>query len=148
MAHNFQKTKSLTLGQQVAGMEASWPQLQRQRWSPAEVTWKGCIQPLAICNKYVVLVSYKLNEHPNVQILTPKLEEHQNGAPIPHVYPGNRLCLYLPGVGEWHPSKMLSHTIIPWTSLWLYYYEVWHATGIWKGGGVMPGMGRTPYKTK
>ena len=20
-------------------------------------------------------------------------------------------------------------TIVPWASLWLYYYEVWHATG-------------------
>lgn len=128
-------------------MAATWPQLLRQRWTPAEVAWKGYIQPLEICDKYEILVSYKLNEHPDVHVLSPKLESHTNGDPIPHVYPGNRLCLYLPGVGEWHPSKLLSHTIIPWTSLWLYYYEVWQATGIWKGGGVVPGNGPAPYKS-
>ena len=29
-------------------------------------------------------------------------------------------------------------TIVPWASLWLYYYEVWHATGEWLGGGEHP----------
>lgn len=148
MAHSFQKIKSLTLGQQVTGMEALWPQFTRHHWSPSEVIWKGHLQPLAICNKYEVIISYKLNDHPKVRVLTPKLEAHQNGDPIPHVYPGNRLCLYLPGIGEWHPTKMLSHTIIPWASLWLYYYEIWHATGTWKGGGVMPCSGLTPNKQK
>lgn len=139
MAHNFQRPRSFSLGQQVAGMEAMWPQFQRQHWSASQVIWKGYLQPLEICNNYCVLISYKLQESPNVHVVSPKLEARQNGTPIPHVYPGNRLCLYFPGLGEWHPTKMLSHTIVPWTSLWLYYYEVWHATGNWKGGGVMPG---------
>jgi hypothetical protein len=33
----------------------------------------------------------------------------------------------------------IATTIIPWLSLWLYYYEVWHATGEWMGGGIEHG---------
>jgi hypothetical protein len=31
---------------------------------------------------------------------------------------------------------MIATTIIPWLALWLYYYEVWLATGHWEGGGI------------
>lgn len=60
---------------------------------------------------------------------------------IPHVYPGKRLCLYLPRSGEWTHEKYISETIVPWTSLWFYYYEVWDATGEWLGGGEHPSSG-------
>ena len=33
----------------------------------------------------------------------------------------------------------IADTILPWTSLWLYFYELWHATGQWLGGGEHPG---------
>jgi hypothetical protein len=42
----------------------------------------------------------------------------------------------LPGSGEWTNRKLIATTIIPWLMLWLLYYELWHATGIWQGGGV------------
>ena len=29
----------------------------------------------------------------------------------------------------------ISSTIIPWTSEWLYYYEIWLINGDWLGGG-------------
>lgn len=28
--------------------------------------------------------------------------------------------------------------IVPWTSLWLYFFEDWLATDEWKGGGKHP----------
>ena len=28
--------------------------------------------------------------------------------------------------------------IPPWVSTWLYFYEVWYATGNWHGGGTHP----------
>jgi hypothetical protein len=34
---------------------------------------------------------------------------------------------------------VLADTIIPLASLWLFYYEVWFATGEWLGGGEHPG---------
>jgi len=33
-------------------------------------------------------------------------------------------------------------TIVPWACLWLYYYEVWHTTGEWLGGGLHPSARR------
>jgi hypothetical protein len=32
----------------------------------------------------------------------------------------------------------IADTIVPWLILWLFYYEIWHVTGEWKGGGVHP----------
>jgi hypothetical protein len=33
----------------------------------------------------------------------------------------------------------IAETIIPWTSEWLYFYELWVFTGEWHGGGHAPG---------
>lgn len=86
---------------------------------------------------YTVEVSYRLGDSPNVYVLDPALKKRAGSdEPIPHMYSATRLCLYLPRAGEWNKGMYLSQTILPWTSLWLYYYEVWHATGEWLGGGV------------
>jgi hypothetical protein len=36
----------------------------------------------------------------------------------------------------------VADTTVPWTALWLYHYEVWHATGEWLGGGIDHHRGR------
>jgi hypothetical protein len=54
------------------------------------------------------------------------------------MYCQERLCLFLPGSREWNGDDPIALTILPWASLWLYFYEVWHATGEWLGGGVHP----------
>jgi hypothetical protein len=50
-----------------------------------------------------------------------------------------RLCLYR--YQEFNSYKYLSKTIIPWTVEWLYFYELWLATGEWCGGGEHPREG-------
>ena len=61
---------------------------------------------------------------------------------LPHTFPGDKLCLHLPG--EWSPKMYISHTTIPWTSEWLFYYEIWLISGSWDGGGHgEPAPGRT-----
>ena len=32
----------------------------------------------------------------------------------------------------------LDQTIVPWTTLWLFYFEEWLASDDWKGGGMHP----------
>jgi transposase InsO family protein len=32
----------------------------------------------------------------------------------------------------------LDQTIVPWTSLWLFYFEDWLSEGEWRGGGEHP----------
>lgn len=65
--------------------------------------------------------------------------------PVPHLFaqgPPAKLCLWLPGSGEWSPAMPLAETVVPWASEWLFFYELWHATGIWYGRGAHPP--RTP----
>jgi hypothetical protein len=39
---------------------------------------------------------------------------------------------------EWRPQLQLSDTILPWASLWLFYFEQWLFSGKWEGGGAHP----------
>jgi hypothetical protein len=104
------------------------------------LTAVGDIQPTPLSPAYRVKIEYRAGEPPQVHVLSPKLVPREEGGCLPHVYPGDRLCLFLPGAGEWLPSMSLAHVLVPWISEWLYFYEVWHATGDWLGGGVEPGV--------
>lgn len=94
----------------------------------------GEIQPTPCAAVYRVRIEYELPKSPRIFVEEPALEL-RCGEPIPHRYTSDSLCLYLPRSGEWTPGKNLAHTIVLWTSLWLFYYEYWHGTGEWYGGG-------------
>jgi hypothetical protein len=100
----------------------------------------GELQPTSRSGKYIVEIKYQLKQLPKIQVIEPKLVINYNGDKIPHVYLGNKLCLYRPKYNEFTDKNFISETIIPWTSLWLYYYEVWHITGEWLGGGEHPNV--------
>lgn len=99
---------------------------------------KGELQPTSRSDVYMVEIIYHFRKRPIVNILKPVLVKNFKGEDIPHVYQGDRLCLYQPKYNEFKFSDFLSASIVPWTSLWLYYYEVWHVTGDWLGGGEHP----------
>lgn len=64
-----------------------------------------------------------------------------DGQGLPHVYALNTLCLFL-GNREWHESIPIADTLVPWTSQWLLFYELWLATGgEWLGEGEHPPPG-------
>jgi hypothetical protein len=68
------------------------------------------------------------------------------GRPCPTTYEQNLVprCLYLPGIGEWSLASRISETIVPWTYLWLWYFEEWLASDVWKGGGQHPQLPEKP----
>lgn len=103
----------------------------------SELKWVGTLTPSPLSRSYRVRLGYKLSGTPCMKLLDPKLER-LNGKRPPHLYPDDSLCLYLPGTGEWNNGFLLTNTIIPWTSEWLFHYEVWLATGEWCGGGIHP----------
>lgn len=105
------------------------------RWKKNRAIWIGNLQPSPISEVYKVKIEYIFKGIPKVWVIHPKLLTRRNGERIPHTYSGNRLCLYLPSNKEWTRNQSIASTIVPWTSLWLYHYEVWHATGEWLGGG-------------
>jgi hypothetical protein len=96
---------------------------------------KGMLQPTSRSDQYIVEIRYQLKKLPQIFVLKPELIKNCNDEDIPHIYPGKKLCLYQPKYKEFKFSDLIAETIIPWTSLWLYYYEIWHNTGKWLGGG-------------
>jgi hypothetical protein len=70
----------------------------------------------------------------------PDLVALADGRRLPHAYEQRptRLCLYLPGTGEWTSSMRLDETVVPWAILWLFYFEEWLVSNEWKGGGIHP----------
>lgn len=130
------KQRSISLSLQQAALHRLFPE-SSARIRRSELTWVGTITPSPLSRTYRVRLRYKLTDSPEVEVLEPLLQKRGSDNP-PHLYPGEKLCLYLPRIGEWNKTMMLSQTIIPWTSEWLLNYEVWLATGEWSGGGLHP----------
>lgn len=134
--------QDLTLSQQLLFLRAN-PSIEGEGTVRAnKLTWTMTVQPTALARTYRACITYLPGETPSVQIVEPNLEDLAAGRPLPHVYRNPlRLCLYLPGTGEWKATKRLDQTIVPWTYIWLYYFEDWLGTDDWKGGGLHPGEG-------
>jgi hypothetical protein len=131
------RTKAIDLRQQRAFVQLYYPSW-RCTIAAAQLVCTGELQPLPIADTYQVRIVYKLGDSPDITVVDPPLRRRDDGAPIPHLYEHDRLCLYLPGSKEWWPDKYLAITIIPWTTEWLAYYEAWHATGVWLGDQEQP----------
>lgn len=126
--------------QQGARLMAALPRFRQvARGNP--YVWEGPLRPTELSAEYRVRITYiPTKARPRVTVLSPKLASREEGVPIPHTFAADRICLHL--TEEWDSSLYIHETIVPWTSLWLYYYEIWHATGEWLGGGHEPGTGK------
>jgi len=111
---------------------SSSTRIQRNR-----LVWESDIRPMVLSQVYTVRLTYKLGGHPRINVLKPELITPEDKC-LPHTYQGDRLCLYYPGSTDWRGDMLLSITIVPWISEWLFYYEIWLATGEWFGGGTHP----------
>ena len=137
--------QQLTVVQQFAAMKRVFPEFTIQ-WKKSSIVFIGPIQPTAMSEIYTVQIACSAKGNvssPTVRVLNPKLNKGPNGEDVPHLYPNKSLCLYLPLSGEFTSSKYVAETLVPWVSLWLYYYEQWQITGKWLGGGVHPGGAKT-----
>ena len=78
---------------------------------------------------------------PETYVDAPDLQALAGERAIPHLYGHNppKLCLYLPKTYEWQPQMRLDLTVVPWSVLWLFYFEEWLLSDDWKGGGMHPG---------
>jgi len=102
------------------------------RWKCGQLTWIGELQPNPLCDTYTVQIVWDGVRRPTVHVLQPQLRAPE-GKRLPHVFPGDELCLHLRE--EWTPDMSIADTIIPWASEWLYFYELWLVTEEWHGGG-------------
>lgn len=119
----------------MADLKRKYPEGQ-PTWRRGVVTWKGRLQPTPISRIYTVQISWDGTERrPKVEVLHPVLTPPE-GRCLQHVFSDGQLCLHFPD--EWSPRMPISETVIPWTSEWLFFHELWLATGKWLGGGHDP----------
>lgn len=97
----------------------------------------GQLSPDPDFSTYDVNLSLEFKKHPVSRVLSPQLRRRSESQAIPHVYcetTDPRPCLFYKQ--QWHGSQALADTVVPWLLEWLYFYELWHVTGQWFGGGV------------
>jgi hypothetical protein len=91
------------------------------------------IQPTPLSATYRICITSSDFAFPRVFVVDPPLRDLGH-KPIPHRYSDGSLCLNLPT--DCAVDSSIAEMVVPWTSLWLYYYEMWRATGEWLGGGI------------
>lgn len=139
--YNYNKQKPVPLFKQKAALLFSY------KGSSCDINkdtlyWSGKISPTPLSKEYTVVLTYKHWKSPVVWVIGNELE-NLDSPDFPHkydIYPDKKMvqiCLYR-GIEEFNTYKYLANTIIPWTIEWLYYYELWLATGEWHGGGEHP----------
>ncbi len=127
--------KKMTPMQQYLDFKKNLPDWDA-RAQPNGFTAKAIIQPTPLSDCYTVRIRYTQDCTPIITVLNNQLKPREPNGKIKHTYGDGSLCLYYPRAREWTPKDLISQTIVPWISVWLYYYEIWFATGFWLGGGI------------
>jgi hypothetical protein len=130
------RIRTLSVREQAAWMRSYYPTFSCAATSRTLCS-AGCLQPTSASRKYDVIVLYEAGLRPAAYVKHLRIREGETQ--IPHTYAPDRPCLFYPAAREWRPDMRIATTVIPWLSLWLFYYEVWLATGEWEGGGVAHG---------
>jgi hypothetical protein len=125
-------SRAINLGRQLAAVKSALPEA-RGTVRAGELRCTAVLQPTPASRRYTAWLTYRHRRVPRVAIIDPPLVLHPGATSLPHVYSNGDLCLYLPG--QWKESMFLAETILPWTSQWLLYYELWLITGHWMGTG-------------
>lgn len=136
----YQKEKRYNLFQQKIALQAAYPEA-KCFITKNKLFWYGNIKPTPLSREYKVHLQYGLNKTPKVWVVGDELKK-LNAKDFPHYFDVDsnlkkvRICLYR--YQEFSVTKFLAKTIVPWTVEWLYFYEMWLATGRWLGGGEHP----------
>jgi hypothetical protein len=134
---SFNRRPPLSIVHQALGLVSAQPSSSYIFTGRSGLVWKGRAQPTRASEHYQLRIAYTLGHYPETTVLAPKLQ-CRDEKPVPHLYKEGTLCLFNPNKDEWNSRQKLSETVLPWACLWLYFYEIWLATGEWKGGGDHP----------
>ena len=136
--------KPRNLTNQTALMKRLWPEFDFSDHKNGVVSWTGKIRGFQQFYEIAVIWSPVEKSAPYVMLLDPKLEPRAGGSfeDIPHLWFDRKspersgLCLFDPAQNQWDSKMAIAETTIFWAARWLFYYECWHLTGEWRGGGV------------
>lgn len=132
--------RNIRLFDQMMTLRAAYPSASCELRN-GTLFWFGKVKPTSLSREYNVALTYSNSQVPKVWVIGEELQKIDDPN-FPHKYevdPKNnmvRICLYR--YREFTKDKFLANTIIPWTVEWLYFYEIWLATGTWCGGGEHP----------
>ena len=134
------RRQPLTTAQQYFGLQTSRLCSGVGKLHRNKLRWVFSAKPMPLARNYRVRLDYQLGDSPRAYVDDPDLIALAGGRRLPHVYQQQPpcLCLYLPDTEEWAPNMRIVDTIVPWSILWLFYFEDWLETNEWKGGGVHP----------
>ncbi len=129
------RNSGVSLIVQVGRLKSLFPDSKISRIGEESLVWVHNIIPTPLSNSYKLKVHYRRNKGVDCCVQEPKLLLAAGQRVLPHVYSTlhQKLCLFYPDGREWNARMLLTETIIPWASEWLLYYEIWLATGVWKG---------------
>lgn len=132
--------KPLTAAQQFINLGGNPISRGSGRLRAGRFAWRYTASPSPLSRDYAVRIDFRQGGRPEIFVETPDLQALADGRRIPHLYQQAppRLCLYLPGTRQWESWMRLDQTIVPWTAVWLFYFEEWLASDEWKGGGMHP----------
>ena len=99
---------------------------------------RGKIKPTSRSCWYSYEIKYWFRENIKIFIHEPLIKTELNDKKTEHLYKDGSLCLFFPKAKEFDSKKLIVDYIIPWVSLWLFFYEIWLVTGVWKGRGIHP----------
>jgi hypothetical protein len=127
--------RTLGIREQAAWMRSRNPEFRCDIAGGLLTCW-GPLTPGPIHSTYDVVIRYRVGTWPRVFLPGDQLRPLEPGGKIPHTYGPNEPCLFYPSRASWRSDMKLSHTIVPWLSLWLTFYEMWRVTEEWNGGGI------------
>lgn len=129
--------KDIPIHIQRAAIQAALPEC-RLHVKRNKLKASGRIQPTPRSLWYSYEILYWYKKKVQIFILDPLIKTEHNGKKAEHLYNDGSLCLFFPKAKEFNSSKLIIEYVIPWISLWLFYYETWLVTGKWLGGGIHP----------
>ncbi len=136
---SFIKLKPYTLAHQRVDLNSRFPGGETQI-KRGQLFWKAKIKPTPLSREYNIELYYRIKKLPRIFIVGDGLSKLDDPN-FPHHYLIDRynkrveICLFR---YDFSSDMLLSKTVVPWAIEWLYYYEIWIYTGVWKGGGEHP----------
>lgn len=125
MKHKHLRT--INLGLQDLAIKSKFPTFTLYKNNHRDIFWLGELQPDPASPVYTVRIQYDPYS-PKVYILKPEVLNN-----APHRYGDKSLCLYHPNDKSYKPDLLIADTLVPWTSEWLYFYNIWLEEGVWWG---------------
>lgn len=115
--------RGITLYEQLQDIVRKFPFL-KCRLKKNRLCCVGTFKSSLSGSEYEVKIIKQGNNPPRVKIIKPSIRKK-------HVYPDGSLCFYHYKNFKWDNNYLISDYHIPWTSAWIYFYEVWLITDEW-----------------